>query len=198
MYKVKRYATFLLSGLILASTPSISASGGYPEYKAPAITGESLELEDCFQYIYRDGVQKVYKPENTLFVVDLESGTVNTYLCLVENATYLEPVFNKGHEFPYYYSPDKQEYHIIYDLQGKIISEGTGPIQKSFGDQICILGSKLPNYMEEYEGKSYLTRQDIPPIEKKLGKIVKEIVDFKGQEQQKGQENNQKVNVKSN
>ena len=97
MYKVKRYstkaATLLLSGLILASTPSISASGGYPEYKAPAITGENLELEDCFQYIYRDGVQKVYKPENTLFVVDLESGTVNTYLCLVENATYLEPVF---------------------------------------------------------------------------------------------------------
>ena len=41
-------------------------------------------------------------------------------------------------------------------------------------------------------------RQDIPPIEEKLGEIVKKIEDFKGQEQQKGQENNPKVNVKSN
>ncbi len=203
MYEVKRYsikvATLLLSGLILASTQSISASGGYPEYKAPEITGENLELEDCFQYIYRDGyVQKVYKPENTLFVVDLESGTVNTYLILVEKATYLEPVFNKDHKFPYYYSPVKQEYHIIYDTQGKIIRKGTGTIQKSFGDKICIFGSELPNYMEEYERSYYLTRQDIHPIEEKLGEIVKKIVDFKGQEQQKGQENNPKVNVKSN
>ncbi len=199
MYKVKRFSTTAALLLILASTPSISASGGYPEYKAPAITGENLELEDCFQYIYRDGiVLKAYKPENTLFVVDLESGTVNTYLILVEKATYFEPVFNKDHKFPNYYSPVEQEAFALYDTQGKTIRKGTGPIQKSFDDRICIFGPELPNYMEEYKGKSYLTRQDIPPIEKKLGGIAKKIVDFKGQEQQKGQENNPKVNVKSN
>ena len=150
MYKAKKAAALLLSGLILASTQSISASGGIPEYKAPELTGENLELEDCFQYIYRDGiVLKAYKPENTLFVVDLESGTVNTYLILVEKATYFEPVFNKGHEFPDYYSPVEQEAFALYDTQGKIIRKGTGPIQKSFDDRICIFGPELPNYMEE-------------------------------------------------
>lgn len=58
--------------------------------------------------------------------------------------------------------------------------------------------SELPNYMEKYERKSYLTRQDIPSIKKELGEIVKKIEDFKEQEQQKEQENNPKVNVKSN
>lgn len=58
--------------------------------------------------------------------------------------------------------------------------------------------SELPNYMEKYERKSYLTRQDIPSIKKELGEIVKKIEDFKEQEQQKGQESNPKVNVKSN
>lgn len=199
MYKAKKAAALLLSGFIFASAPSISASGGYPEYKAPAITGENLELEDCFQYIYRNGyVQKAYKPENTLFVVDLESGAVNSYLILVEKATYLEPVFNKGHKFPDYYSPVKQEAFALYDTQGKIIRKGTGNVREKFGDQICIFGSELPNYMEKYERKSYFTRQDIPPIKKELGEIVKEIEDFKGQEQQKGQESNSKVNVKSN
>ena len=41
--------------------------------------------------------------------------------------------------------------------------------------------SELPNYMEKYERKSYLTRQDIPSIKKELGEIVKKIEDFKNQ-----------------
>ena len=56
--------------------------------------------------------------------------------------------------------------------------------------------SELPNYMEKYERKSYLTRQDIPSIKKELGEIVKKIEDFKEQEQQKGQESNQNINIK--
>ena len=86
----------------------------------------------------------------------------------------------------------------MYNTQGKIISKGTGNVREKFGDNICIFGSELPNYMEENEGKSYLTRQDIPSIKEELGEIVKKIVDFKEQEQQKEQESNPKVNVKSN